>query len=144
MKRRRNVMKSTWLAARRIVLTTAGQGCRRFFSTMYSSRRRLSRTLYRQLLQWCKRTDPSIPLQFFIPTVRLTSPIQVNLDVVDAAPEQRPKINMPPHCRCYDVVDSNPGSSSYEPYFVSTPHHQQQLYHRKRFKRPAQVSPLPH
>lgn len=41
-----------------------------------SSSSRISRTLYRQIIQWCNTTDPQVPLQF--PPIHITSPEQVD------------------------------------------------------------------
>ena len=55
---------------------------RRLFSaiTEDASRpsRRISLTLYRQLLRWCKATDPALPLASFVPPVHLCAPEQVD------------------------------------------------------------------
>jgi hemimethylated DNA binding protein len=39
---------------------------------------RLTKTLYRQLLQWCRRTPASVPLHPFIPPVHVSAPELIN------------------------------------------------------------------
>jgi len=46
---------------------------RRHFSSS-SNNNRLGRTLYRQLIRWCRNTDKAIPLSSFVPPVTLKAP----------------------------------------------------------------------
>lgn len=48
---------------------------RHFFSTTTTGQNRLGRTLYRQLLRWCKDTGSEIPLSSYVPPVTTMPPI---------------------------------------------------------------------
>jgi hemimethylated DNA binding protein len=53
----------------------------RLFSSSPASSDRVSRTLYRQLLQWCQRRqkiDGNVPLSFLIPPIHMKAPDQVD------------------------------------------------------------------
>ena len=87
----------------------------RHFSSETNSR--LGRTLYRQLMRWCKATDKALPLSSFVPPVTLKPPHVEETSLIElASPDEY----------WSKVSQLLPAKSKVEPHQITIPIHNSQ------------------